>query len=45
MFKLPILKSSIIFFIFFVIEVVAKEIPTIVISAGKTPQSLSTVGS
>tara|TARA_Y100000590_G_scaffold404275_1_gene491638 strand:- start:1376 stop:3310 length:1935 start_codon:yes stop_codon:yes gene_type:complete len=39
-----IFKFSIIF-IFFIIEVIAEEIPVIVISPGKTPQSLSTVGS
>ena len=44
MFKKNILKLSIIF-IFFAIETFAKEIPVIVISPGKTPQSLSTVGS
>ncbi len=44
MFKISISKISI-FFIFLIFKVTANEVPVIVISPGKTPQSLSTVGS
>lgn len=44
MFGSPILKISIIF-IFLIFKVAAEDVPVIVISPGKTPQSLSTVGS
>ena len=44
MFKASLFKFSMIF-IFLIAKVVANEVPIIVISPGKTPQSLSTVGS
>ena len=44
MFGTPILKIFIVF-IFLIFKVDAEEVPVIVISPGKTPQSLSTVGS
>ena len=40
----PILQILIVF-IFFIFKVAAEDVPVIVISPGKTPQSLSTVGS